>query len=223
MNMLERGEFQPGQQVPTEDELRKIFGVSRTTVRNALSHLLQKGLLERKQGKGTFWTASAFKLKKEKLTGINTQIFNVTQETRVRHVEKMMMTPAKEIAAFLKVPQGNQTVLFKRLRFIKNEPMSYTVNHLPEDIGGTIEPEHLKRMTMLETLEKVVGVELGRIEHEVEITRADKEISEKLAISVLDPVLTIQTSVFDKHGRPIEIVWTHFVENRYKFRVVFDK
>jgi DNA-binding GntR family transcriptional regulator len=101
--------------------------------------------------------------------------------------------------------------------------MSYTINYLLETFGGPIEKKHLEEMTMLETLEKVVGVELGTVEHEVEITRANQEIAETLGISNLDPVLTVKTSVRDSQGKPVEVVWTHFVENKYKFRVVLDK
>jgi DNA-binding GntR family transcriptional regulator len=77
-------------------------------------------------------------------------------------------------------------------------------------------------MTMLETIEKVANVRIGTIEHEVEVTRATDVIAEHLAIPVLDPVLTIKTAVHAKTGGPIEIVWTYFVENKYKFRVVLD-
>ncbi len=76
---------------------------------------------------------------------------------------------------------------------------------------------------MLETLENICHINLGRIEHEVEVTRANSEVSEHLKISALDPVLTVKTSVFDSENNPIEVVWTHFVENKYKFKVIFDE
>ncbi len=100
--------------------------------------------------------------------------------------------------------------------------MSYTINYLPKKYGSQIEKEHLRRMTMLETLESVVKIQLGTIEHEVEIMRATAEISKGLGLRLLEPVLTIKTSVFDTEQRPVEIVWTYFVENKYKFRVVLE-
>ena len=75
---------------------------------------------------------------------------------------------------------------------------------------------------MLETLEADFKIDLGTINHEVEITRANSVTSELLKIAVLDPVLTIKTSVFDSLNNPVEIVWTYFVENKYKFKVVLD-
>ena len=51
---IERGELQPGDQIPTEDELCRRYGISRTPVRQALSDLVHEGLLLRTPGRGTF-------------------------------------------------------------------------------------------------------------------------------------------------------------------------
>ena len=58
IEILERqiafGELEAGERLPSESELAKQFGVSIITVRNAVGELCKRGLLERKQGKGTF-------------------------------------------------------------------------------------------------------------------------------------------------------------------------
>jgi multiple sugar transport system substrate-binding protein len=51
---IERGLFKPGERIPTEYELCDHFGVSRTSVRQALSDLVHEGLLLRRQGSGTY-------------------------------------------------------------------------------------------------------------------------------------------------------------------------
>jgi GntR family transcriptional regulator len=221
-DMLKRGEMAPEVQVPPEEELTEAFGVSRTTVRRSMEHLLAKGLLTRKRGKGTFWTDSARKVGREKLVGINKQIFNISEKTTVRVLSKSTGKGSRDVCAFLGTPDDEEFIIFKRVRSAGGSPMSYTINYLPEKYGILIEKRHLQQMTMLETIEKVVDIRIGTIEHEVEITRATDVIAEHLAIPVLDPVLTIRTSVRAKSGIPVEIVWTYFVENKYKFRVVLD-
>ena len=49
-------EFGPGDKIPSENELAEKFRVSRLTVRQALSHLTQEGLLVSRRGEGTFVT-----------------------------------------------------------------------------------------------------------------------------------------------------------------------
>ncbi|RJQ65357.1 MAG: FadR family transcriptional regulator [Desulfobacteraceae bacterium] len=49
-----RGEFKPGQQIMPERELAEILKVSRTSIRDAISKMVATGLLEHRQGQGTF-------------------------------------------------------------------------------------------------------------------------------------------------------------------------
>ncbi len=53
---IESGEWPPGTQIPTEDELCRIYDVSKVTVREAIQELVREGYLKRQQGKGTFVT-----------------------------------------------------------------------------------------------------------------------------------------------------------------------
>jgi GntR family transcriptional regulator len=209
--------------LPTEAEFEAIFGVSRTTVRGALAQLHRAGRLERKQGRGTFWTAKAIAGKQEKLAGINRQIFHITRAATVEVLARFAVRAPEEIGRFLGLPPESRVLVFKQVRSCDSEPFSFTINYLPWIYGRAIQKKHLERMTMLETLERIVKIELGAVEHEVEITRATTEIAERLRIHVLDPVLTVNTKVFDGRNKPVEIVWTYFVESKYKFRVVLDK
>ncbi len=51
---IQRGNWKPGDRIPTERALAEHYGVSRITVRRAVLDLVQKGLLYRVPGKGTF-------------------------------------------------------------------------------------------------------------------------------------------------------------------------
>jgi GntR family transcriptional repressor for pyruvate dehydrogenase complex len=52
--LIYKGEFKPGQQILPERELAVSMAVSRTSVRNAINKLVTLGLLEHRQGQGTF-------------------------------------------------------------------------------------------------------------------------------------------------------------------------
>ena len=57
-DMLMNGELRPGEQLPGHRELARMFGVSVTSVREAISALVSAGVLEAQQGRGTFVTTS---------------------------------------------------------------------------------------------------------------------------------------------------------------------
>ena len=54
-----KGEWPGGTQIPTEVQLMELFGVSRATLRQAISDLCNDGFLNRVQGKGTFVTENS--------------------------------------------------------------------------------------------------------------------------------------------------------------------
>ena len=57
-DMLMNGELRPGEQLPGHRELARLFGVSVTSVREAISALVSAGVLEAQQGRGTFVTSA---------------------------------------------------------------------------------------------------------------------------------------------------------------------
>ena len=48
------GRYEPGVRLPSEPEISRRYGLSRTTIRQALSRLEQEGLIHRRKGQGTF-------------------------------------------------------------------------------------------------------------------------------------------------------------------------
>lgn len=51
---ISTGEIQPGEKIPTEPQLMELFGVGRSTIREAIRVLVHAGLIEKKQGFGTY-------------------------------------------------------------------------------------------------------------------------------------------------------------------------
>lgn len=223
LNMMKHSEAPIDGRLMSEERLKDLFGVSRATVRHALDHLSRKGMIVKKQGMGNFWTTASYQLRKEKQSGINRNIFQISENIKVKFISKELEKAPADVAEFLGLDKGARVYKFRRLRYSNNEPFSFTINYMPKIIGEKILKKHLREMIMMETLENVVGLELGVVEHEVEINRANRMISVNLGVAPLDPVLTVKTSVYDKNHHPVEIAWTYFVENKYKFKVVLDK
>lgn len=220
--MLSSGEISSSEPLMPEERLKDIFGVSRTTLRHAIDHLVQEGLLERKRGRGTFWTSGASGASGEKLTGINRTIFNVDDKAEINVSPGRLAIPPREAADYLGIEESSRVVYYERVRYSGGAPLSYTENYILQEYGNSIKKQHLEKMTMLEALQTVAKVKLGSIEHIVEIFRANREVAQALKISLLDPTLRVNTRVKSLEGSPLEFVYTYFVEDRYKFRVVLD-
>lgn len=72
-NISKKG-WNPGDLIPTEQELINEFGVSRTTVRQAITEMVQENLLEKQQGKGTIVSSKSVVSSLERLTGFAEEV-----------------------------------------------------------------------------------------------------------------------------------------------------
>jgi len=82
--LIFRGEFKAGEQILTERELAEAFSVSRTSVRDAINKLVIMGLLEQKQGQGTFVRSPDTKEQSILATMVESQDASITDLLEVR-------------------------------------------------------------------------------------------------------------------------------------------
>jgi GntR family transcriptional repressor for pyruvate dehydrogenase complex len=82
--LIFRGEFKAGEKILTERELAEAFGVSRTSVRDAVNKLVVMGLLDQKQGQGTFVRSPESKEKSILATMVESQGASITDLLEVR-------------------------------------------------------------------------------------------------------------------------------------------
>ena len=59
-NQIKSGKYKPGDKIPSEPQLVKIYNVSRVTVRKAIEQLVNDNILIKKHGKGTFVKSAVF-------------------------------------------------------------------------------------------------------------------------------------------------------------------
>lgn len=223
MSKVRSGELGADERLPPEEVLSRQFGVSRSTIRHALSFLVNEGIISRQRGVGTFLTEKTTRFRVEKFTGVGWDIFLGSQRARTAVLEKKKVISPKGVSEFLGLQDGEEVFRFKRVRFVDGGPLSFIINHVKKEIGEKVTKGDLMKKTMLETLKYKLELPLAGIKHVVEVERADSETASHLKINLFDPVLAIETLVFLDNGTPIELVKTYFREDRYKFTVYLDR
>ena len=121
---IESGELEPGDHLPTESELQERFGVSRATIRQAISGLAYEGLLERKRSKGT--VVSRAKLQ-ETLYGMGSftrQMMKQNRTIRSKILGFQLIPCPDNVTDHLQLGQGEQVVALERLRIVDDEPVA---------------------------------------------------------------------------------------------------
>ena len=119
------GEYRPGDQLPTEDELLQRFEVSRITVRRAIQNLVQRGLLEIRRGRGTFVLEPRIEAELTKLRGFVEDMNAAGRKASARVLSQGIVSATAMIAGRLQLGRGARAMRIERVRFADGIPVSF--------------------------------------------------------------------------------------------------
>ncbi|HRH41151.1 MAG TPA: GntR family transcriptional regulator [Pyrinomonadaceae bacterium] len=217
------GIFVEGERLPTELELIEQYGVSRITVRQALQALTEDGLIDRKQGRGTF--VAERKSKKRKfsgaihLTGSLDELIDLGIDTPVKVLEMNQVEADFYEAEILQIKVGSPIYRLKRLRLYENKPFGLIINYLPESIGSRLTTDELSSGALLHTLETKLGYHLESARQEIKAELADPYIANLLEIRVGNALLSIERTVYADGKIPVEYVQMLYRNDLYGYSV----
>jgi GntR family transcriptional regulator len=216
-----KNQYPPGSQIASEHELCRELNVSRITVREALRELVQEGLLVKVQGKGTFVSPdAAAPLPPIKYTGALEDIYERVLRLNVVDVEITRVPAPAAMRQLLNLePDVTDLTCIKRLRHVNDEPFSFTVNFLPVSIGDRIRKDELFSVPLMAILEGEMQIPIVRAVETVEAAPADPEVSARLQIPVLYPVMHITRTMYTEGDKPFEVVETFYRSDKYKYSV----
>jgi DNA-binding GntR family transcriptional regulator len=210
---LEAGEWSTASPPATEQSLCREFGVSRTTVRQALSRLKQAGLLESRPGVGTRGVASAVK---RRVAGSASDLLHASLDTRSRVVELGDIASPLPVASFFGIAPGDPVWHFVRVHSLNARALSVVDSYLPVEFGRGFARTALKR-PMHELLWQRFGLRQARSVHTIRVARADVDVATLLGVALASPVLRVQSRIYLADGSPVRWVENSFREDGYEY------
>ena len=152
---LDAGEFD--ERFPTDHELVDEYGVSRHTVREAISHLNRTGILRRERGRGTVVNRSEF----EQPLGALYSLFSSIESSGV--VQRSKVTELGEdinpaVAAHLELAPDTPLLFLERLRCADDEPLALDRAWLPMDLARPLLSSDFERTALYDELELRCGL-----------------------------------------------------------------
>ena len=213
---IERGTYPTGSRIPPEHELEQLYQVSRVTVRRALAELTSAGLLERKQGKGTFVSIPTGTIQLKSLHSFHDscKINKVTPSTDVIHIretsadrddtEELNLPPGSRVLETLRVRRADRVpVVLERNRF----SMAYAYLQ-DQDLTGS-----------LYSLLREYGVEPKLAVHDVSLRYATAEEAQLLETAADAPLVCLHEVIYDQRGRPLHNSIQLIRGERFVFRI----
>ncbi|RFU41784.1 GntR family transcriptional regulator [Actinomadura logoneensis] len=208
------GKVAPGERLENEVQLADRCGLSRPTVRQAIQHLVDKGLLVRKRGVGTQVVQAQVRRSVE-LTSLYDDLAAAGGEPRTEVLELDTVEAPDQVAKELGVPPGAPVAKLRRLRYTGAEPLALLTNYLP---GGLLEPTaaDLAEHGLYELL-RAAGINLRIANQTIGARSATAAEAQALDERRGVPLLTMTRTAYDDKGRAVEYGSHVYRASRYSF------
>jgi GntR family transcriptional regulator len=177
---IESGEWPLGSQIPTEEDLCKIYDVSRATVRTAVLELVRQGFLKRQQGRGTFIFKNVISEGLTMQTNFRELLFEENHNVATSVLARTVMMPVDNLDAKLGIPADKHIIYIKRLRLIENEPTILQESYVPYHICPLLLEEDAEHQSLQDIFEKQFGLKITRINNLIKNTNLNQNESRLL-------------------------------------------
>ena len=151
------GEYQAGQMLPSENKYCEMYKVSRVTVRNAITDLVDEGILIRKHGKGTFVENQKIQNNLIKFQGFT----STCRENNIKMQTHILCVCRQEASLYdirtLDLKEGDDVIYIKRIRYANDQPVIIEHVHLPYRQYAFLLDEDLENRSLYATIEQHTG------------------------------------------------------------------
>ena len=214
--LIESGVLPPGTRLSNEIAMADQFGLSRPTMRQAMQHLVDKGLLARKRGVGTQVVTNRIRRHVE-LTSLYEDLERENRRPRTDVLSVETVEADAETAAALRLAPGAEVVELRRLRYADDQPIALMRNELPVESVELTE-EALTRQGLYQLLRRS-GADLSTAAQTIGARRATAAEARLLGEARGATLLTMTRTAYDSAGRPVEYGSHLYRASRYSFEM----
>lgn len=216
---LDAGEWQVGQQLPTETELAQEYGVSRSTVRSSLQQLETQGLTITRHGVGTFVSpyGQAIKAGLQELRSMTDTIRTHAMEPRMEYESIEYRGASEEEAAELRIRPGEEVLATRRAVYADDVIVAYSYETTPARLlpsGLRTDQVHGSLFALLDAAGTVP---------QTAVTDIHAASGPQIGWGERDPdqlYVYLRQVHFDEHAVPVMFSRTYFHEGRFEFSVL---
>jgi len=203
-DLIISGKLAPEEKIQSEREFSEDLGVSRMTVRRALTDLVNEGLLERRHGSGTY-------VSRPKVTYDAREMVNYVQAMQKRNVatgsqliEFGEIVASRRLAELLELEIGNPIYRVVVLRLANRIPVILERGFFPCERCPKLEDWDLEKSSIIDLLTTIYKIKPGKISQIVEAVPASEPITEQLRVDDGFPLLMLSRTIYNAElGKPI--------------------
>jgi GntR family transcriptional regulator len=196
-------ELGPDQPLPTQQELCELFGVSRVTVRQALSQLMADGVVRRRRSRGRLYFQPRVHQRLTRLRGFFTDDLLAAGLHSRTHVRSVRRLKDPHVSELLRLSEAAELFRVDRLHEADGAPTAIQVSYVPVAINPGFDRFDLSQ-SLFTLLEQLSGTPITHAVQRMSVRRASTEESLALRTGRYDPVIQVERVSFNASDRPLE-------------------
>ena len=220
---LVRGEWTPGQVIPSEIELAHIYDVSQGTVRKAIDELTAESILIRRQGKGTF-------VAPHNEENVQLRFLRLTSSMGIKEkLDNQLVSFSKEkasnqLAKTLNINSAATVISLKRVLTFNDKPLILDIIKIPAASfrGLTAERVVEKKGSMYRMYETDFGIRMLHADEKIKAVSANYEAASLLGVKEHSPLLSVERVSFTYDDQPIEWRLGLCITDNHYYRAELD-
>jgi GntR family transcriptional regulator len=219
---IRSGELQPGQRLPSEQELSEAFGVSRATLRTVLTQLAAEGMILRRHGDGTYVN--------ERLPDVNVRqgllwdfgelIRSSGFEPGIEAISSALHGADEQTAKSLGIEPGDKVIDLVRLFRANGKPVILAQNTLRADYSNGLAKSIDGNLPLKEIILHYTLRQIGYAITDIRACTPDASAIKWLARETSDPMLKIEMTFYQDDNLPIATGSSWYDDDTLRLRQV---
>lgn len=221
LKQIKDGTYKIGDSIPTEKELSEMYDISRTTVRQAITELVQEGWLYRMKSKGTFVrTPKISQSFIQALGSFNDQIRALGMNPSTELLDFEIIQAPEEVAEHLKISCNDKVVYLHRKRFADNEPIVMVKTYLPYEKCKFVMDHDLVAESLYPVLAMKEETTISKIRRFIEAVEAEDYEVENMFVRQGSATLKFISIGFNSVDEPIEYSVARYRGDKNRFEII---
>jgi len=217
------GKLLPESKIQSERDFSEKLGVSRMTVRRALTELVSEGLLERRHGSGTYVSKPRLTYQAHELVNsvAAMRAHNLTTASQLLEFDEVVASRRLAEQLHLEIGQPIYRVVILRLANrvpVLLERVFFACQRFPN-----LEEWNLEKSDLIDLLGQVYGVQVGRINQTMEAVSANETVAQQLRVEEGAPIIMLNRTLYDIHSDEPVVYSQDFFRGDYaRIQIEFD-
>ena len=205
LEKIKDGTYPQNKALPTEHELIQSYGVSRTTVRQAIDNLVKEGYIEKRRGVGTF-VAEREKLNSWDLGSLKSFEEAFKESNHKIRTEALSIKAIKLDSKLQQIFGDKEKEVYEleRVRFIDERPAMSIITFVPASIFSNMDRYDFSSVSLYKTMSEEYNINICYAEKEFRVVSAVREDAQKLKLKVGSQLQEVRTITYDDNNRVIE-------------------